>query len=105
MATGTFLATEEATSSPRSEHVVFQRRAWWIEGVRHALLPGGGPSSIGGTGSLWTAVTGTVAPDAPTIVASLLATGALVTLVSTGVFRVSERRAKDRGLLDRTTGS
>lgn len=77
---------------------------WWIEGVRHALLPGG-PSSIGGPASLWTAVTGTVAPDALTIVASLLATGALVTLAATGVFRVSERRAKDRGLLDRTTGS
>ena len=34
-----------------------------------------------------------------------LATGALVTLAATGVFRASERRAKDRGLLDRTTGS
>ena len=77
---------------------------WWIEGVRQALLPGG-PSSIGGTGSLWTAVTGSAAPDAFTIVVSLLGTGALVTLAATGVFRVSERRAKDRGLLDRTTGS
>ena len=56
-------------------------------------------------GSLWTAVTGSAAPDAFTIVVSLLGTGALVTLAATGVFRVSERRAKDRGLLDRTTGS
>jgi ABC-2 type transport system permease protein len=78
--------------------------AWWIEGVRHAAFPTG-PSSIGGDGSLWASLTGTVAPDAATIVVALLATGALVTLAAIGVFRVSERRAKDRGLLDRTTGS
>jgi hypothetical protein len=36
---------------------------------------------------------------------ALLGTGVLVTLAATGVFRVSERRAKDRGLLDQTTGS
>ncbi|MEO5884151.1 MAG: ABC transporter permease, partial [Candidatus Limnocylindrales bacterium] len=35
---------------------------WWVEGVRHAAFPAG-PSSIGGAGSLWTAVTGTAAPD------------------------------------------
>ena len=45
------------------------------------------------------------APDARTIVLALLVTGALVTLAATGIFRTSERRAKDRGLLDRTTGS
>jgi ABC-2 type transport system permease protein len=78
--------------------------AWWIEGVRHAAFPTG-PSSIGGDGSLWASLTGTVVPDAATIVVALLATGALVTLAAIGVFRVSERRAKDRGLLDRTTGS
>jgi hypothetical protein len=72
--------------------------------VRHAVFPGG-RSSIGGPESLWTAVTGTAAPDPLTIVIVLLATGTLVTLAATGVFRVSERRAKDRGLLDRTTGS
>jgi len=77
---------------------------WWIEGVRHAVFPGG-PSSIGGPGSFWTATTGTQAPDPATILLALLATGALVTLAATGVFRVSERRAKDRGLLDQTTGS
>jgi ABC-2 type transport system permease protein len=78
--------------------------AWWIEGVRHAVFPGG-ISGIGGPGSLWTSVTGTSAPDAPTIVVALLVTGGLVTLAATGIFRTSERRAKDRGLLDRTTGS
>ena len=44
-------------------------------------------------------------PMPPTIVIALLVTGALVTLAATGIFRSSERRAKDRGLLDRTTGS
>jgi ABC-2 type transport system permease protein len=77
---------------------------WWIEGVRHAVFPSG-VSSIGGEGSLWLAWTGTPVPDPATIVLALLGTGALVTLAATGVFRVSERRAKDRGLLDRTTGS
>jgi hypothetical protein len=60
---------------------------------------------VGGPASLWTDVTGTAAPDPLTIVLALLGTGALVTLAATGVFRVSERRAKDRGLLDQTTGS
>ena len=78
--------------------------AWWIEGVRHAVFPGE-LSSIGGDGSLWLQLTATAAPAPPTILAALLATGALVTLAATWVFRVSERRAKDRGLLDRTTGS
>jgi ABC-2 type transport system permease protein len=78
--------------------------AWWIEGVRHAVFPTG-PSSIGGAGSLWTSVTGTAEPNPLTIVVALLATGAVVTLAATGAFRMSERRAKDRGLLDRTTGS
>jgi ABC-2 type transport system permease protein len=77
---------------------------WWVEGVRQAVFPGG-PSSIGGPGSLWTSLTGTAAPDTATTIVALLGTGALVTLAATGVFRVSERRAKDRGLLDRTTGS
>jgi hypothetical protein len=65
----------------------------------------GGLSAIGGPGSLWSAVTGTATPDGPTIALALLGTGALVTLGATVIFRVSERRAKDRGLLDQTTGS
>ena len=78
--------------------------SWWIEGVRHAVFPGG-LSSIGGPDSLWLAWTGSPAPGPETIVFALLLTGTLVTLAATGVFRASERRAKDRGLLDRTTGS
>ncbi|MEI7742170.1 MAG: ABC transporter permease [Chloroflexota bacterium] len=77
---------------------------WWVDGVRLAVLPGG-PSSIGGPGSVWTAVTGSAAPDAMTVVLVLSATGAVVTLASTAIFRSSERRARDLGLLDRTTGS
>ena len=77
---------------------------WWVDGVRLAVLPGG-PSSIGGQGSLWTAVTGSAAPDATTVVLALCATGALATLAAIAIFRTSERRARDLGLLDRTTGS
>ncbi len=77
---------------------------WWIEGVRQSVFQGG-TSGVGGPESVWTAVTGTASPDGLTIVLALLVTGALVTLAATGIFRVSERRAKDRGLLDRTTGS
>ncbi len=77
---------------------------WWIEGVRHALFPGG-VSGIGGPGTLFSQLSGAPAPDPLTIVLVLLATGAVATLASVAVFRVSDRRAKDRGLLDQTTGS
>ena len=77
---------------------------WWIAGVREALFPGS-PTSIGGPGSLWTAVTEAAAPDRPTILLALLVTGAVGTLGAIVAFRISERRAKDRGLLDMTTGS
>jgi ABC-2 type transport system permease protein len=77
---------------------------WWIEGVRQAVLPDG-PSGIGGSGSVWTGVTGTNAPDAAMIVLALFVTGALATLAAIAIFRRSEHRARDLGLLDRTTGS
>jgi ABC-2 type transport system permease protein len=77
---------------------------WWVAGVRLAVVPDG-PSSIGGAGSVWTAVTGSAAPDAATVLAALFVTGALVTLAAIVIFRSSDRRARDRGLLDRTTGS
>ncbi len=77
---------------------------WWIAGVREALFPAS-LSSVGGTGSLFTSLTREALPGGPTIVLSLLATTALVTLVTAVVFRASERRAKDRGLIDRTTGT
>ena len=77
---------------------------WWLEGVRQAAFVGS-PSGIGGPGSLWTSLTGTNQPDHRTIVVALLATTLVVTLVAWVVFRWSEARAKDRGLIDQTTGS
>ena len=77
---------------------------WWIEGVRRAVFPAG-QTSIGGPGSAWQTLTGTLAPGATTTLVILLVLGVVVTLVATAVFRASEGRAKDRGLLDRTTGS
>jgi ABC-2 type transport system permease protein len=77
---------------------------WWIAGFRQAIFPVT-LSSLGGDGSLYRVLAGRPAPDAPTIVLALLATTVLVTLVTAILFRLSERRAKDRGLIDRTTGS
>lgn len=78
--------------------------SWWIEGVRQSLFPGG-ISSIGGDGSLFQSMTGELVPVAGQIVVALLVTGTMATLASIAVFRASDRRAKDRGLLDQTTGS
>jgi ABC-2 type transport system permease protein len=77
---------------------------WWVEGVRDALFSGG-LTAVGGAGSLFTNVTGLQRPDATVILGALLATGAVATLAAIAVFRTSDRRAKDRGLLDQTTGS
>jgi ABC-2 type transport system permease protein len=77
---------------------------WWIEGIRHALFPGG-VTAVGGPGSLFTQLTGAAEPGSRTIVLILLATGAVATLAAVVVFRASDRRAKDRGLFDQTTGS
>ena len=77
---------------------------WWIEGIRHALFPGG-VTAIGGPGSLYTQLTGAASPGSGEIVIALLVSGAVATLAAVAVFRASDRRAKDRGLLDQTTGS
>jgi ABC-2 type transport system permease protein len=77
---------------------------WWIAGVRQALFPGS-PTSLGGPGSLFAQLTGRPAPSPTEIVLVLLVTGGVSTLASLAVFRWSERRAKDRGLFDQTTGS
>jgi ABC-2 type transport system permease protein len=77
---------------------------WWLEGVRRSLFPDG-RSAIGGDGSLWAAVGGSASPGSGTIVVALLLTTLIATLGAAAVFRASERRAKDRGLIDRTTGS
>ena len=77
---------------------------WWIEGTRHALFSGG-VSAIGGRATLYTQLTGAPSPSSAEIVLMLLATGAVATLAAVAVFRASDRRAKDRGLFDQTTGS
>jgi ABC-2 type transport system permease protein len=77
---------------------------WWIEGVRIALFPGG-LTAVGGQGSLFLSLTGREQPDPLQILVALLATGAVATLAAIAVFRTSDRRAKDRGLLDMTSGS
>ncbi|HEX5012670.1 MAG TPA: ABC transporter permease [Candidatus Limnocylindrales bacterium] len=78
--------------------------SWWIEGIRQSLFPGG-ITSVGGDGSLFQSLTGQPVPAPAQIVVALLVTGTVATLASIAVFRTSDRRAKDRGLLDRTTGS
>ncbi len=77
---------------------------WWIAGVREALFPGG-ISSVGGVGTAFDGWFGHASPTPSESIVALLVTGALATLGATVIFRMSERRAKDRGLLDRTTGS
>jgi ABC-2 type transport system permease protein len=81
---------------------------WWIEGVRQALFPGGVSSFAGDPthpNSLFLQLTGRPTPSPTEIVVALLVTGAVATLAAIAVFRASDRRAKDRGLFDRTTGS
>lgn len=77
---------------------------WWIEGVRRGLFPDAA-SAVGGPGSLFAGLTGALAPDVATTLLALSATGAIGTLAAIGAFRLSERRAKDLGLYDQTTGS
>jgi ABC-2 type transport system permease protein len=79
--------------------------SWWIEGVRRALMPDIGIGAIGGQGSLFTELTGRAGPTSFEIVLALLVTGAVVTLGAIVGFRLSDHRARDRGLLDQTTGS
>jgi ABC-2 type transport system permease protein len=77
---------------------------WWIEGFRRTFDPSS-PSAIGGPGSLFQSVTGQVSPSNAEVFIALLVTGAVITLAAAVIFRLSSRRAKERGLLDRTTGS
>ena len=65
---------------------------WWLEGLRRALL--GRPTS---------GVMSTL-PDAA-VLAALAVTAAGLVVVGLVVFRVMLRRARDRGLIDQTTGS
>lgn len=77
---------------------------WWLEGVRRALFPDI-VSAIGGMGSVYSQVTGRMAPEKVEILLILLLTTGLVTLAAVQMYRWSEHRAKAGGLFDLTTGS
>ena len=77
---------------------------WWIETARRALLPGV-VSGVGGPGTALAALDGGVEPTLGACLVALIVTGAIATLAAAVVFRISVRRASDRGLLDLTTGS
>ena len=78
--------------------------SWWMEGVRHAVVPGG-ISGIGGPTSVFASLTGRTSPSSADILVGLTATAAVAVLAGLVAFRASERRARRRGLLDLTTGS
>jgi ABC-2 type transport system permease protein len=77
---------------------------WWIEGVRRALIPDAA-TSIGGPGSVWSEVTGMVAPDTAWVLGALMMTTGISTLLAVVCYRWSEHRARERGAFDQTTGS
>jgi ABC-2 type transport system permease protein len=77
---------------------------WWLEGVRRALFPQI-VSGIGGTGSLWQDLTGTQVPDDTTLLVMLFLSTAVATVIAVAAYRWCEHRARERGLLDQTTGS
>ena len=50
-------------------------------------------------------MTGTSVPDRTTLLVLLFLSTGIVTVISIAVYRWSEHRARERGLLDQTTGS
>jgi ABC-2 type transport system permease protein len=65
---------------------------WWLEGVRRALLGVATPQILSGFSDEF-------------VILALCASTAVLTLVSWTVFRTFERVARERGLIDQTTGS
>jgi len=65
---------------------------WWLEGVRRALLGVPTPGLLAGF-------------DDAIVLTALCASTAVLTLGSVVVFRMFERVARERGLIDQTTGS
>jgi ABC-2 type transport system permease protein len=65
---------------------------WWLEGVRRALLGIPTPEILAGFSDQM-------------VLFALCASTAVLTLVSWAVFRTFERLARERGLIDQTTGS
>jgi ABC-2 type transport system permease protein len=77
---------------------------WWLEGTRRALFPDV-PTAIGGPGSLWQELTSTSVPGTDVVVVALSLLSLASIVLAAGVYRWSEHRAKERGLLDQVTGS
>ena len=75
---------------------------WWMAGVRTALFPDG-PSTLGGEGSVLASIAGPGAPSVPQLLLVLAVTTAIFAVIAVFAFARSERRAKDLGLLDRTS--
>ena len=91
--------------SPRPSIVGLVRPlTWWSESVRRARFPEI-VSSVGGPGSLWPQLTGTSVPVGPTLLVLLSPSTGFDTVIAIAVYRWSEHRARERGLLDQTTGS
>ncbi len=65
---------------------------WWLEGVRRALLGVPTPGVLAGFTDV-------------AVILALCASTVVLTLASWTVFRVFERMARERGLIDQTTGS
>jgi len=65
---------------------------WWLEGVRRALLGRPTPGLLAGF-------------DDAIVLIALCASTAVLTLGSVAIFRTFERLARERGLIDQTTGS
>ncbi len=65
---------------------------WWLEGVRRALLGTPTPGILASFSD-------------PMVLLALCATSAVLTLGSWAIFRSFERLARERGLIDQTTGS
>ena len=76
--------------------------AWWMGGVRMALFPGA-PPTLGGPDSVLASIAGADAPSAPLVVVMLAITTIIFAALAVSAFHRSERRAKDLGLLDRTS--
>ena len=76
--------------------------AWWMAGVRMALFPDG-PATLGGPGSVLASIAGPDAPSSLGMIAVLAVTTLCFAAIAAVAFARSERRAKDLGLLDRTS--
>jgi hypothetical protein len=65
---------------------------WWLEGVRRSLLRVSTPGLLAGFSDSF-------------VLLALCGTTGLLTLGSWAVYRTFERVARERGLIDQTTGS